>query len=65
MKNIALISPNMPQALIQDLSAYNVKMGGVEFYIADYNNQTTSLPGIPRLSAVCFMRTAGIFVTPF
>ncbi len=28
MKNIALISPNMPQALIQDLSAYNVKMGG-------------------------------------
>lgn len=28
MKNIALISPNMPQALIQDLSADNVKMGG-------------------------------------
>ena len=55
----------MPQVQNQNLSANNVNLGGAEFYIADYNNQTASLPGIPRLPAVCFMQMAGIFVTPF
>ena len=64
MKKTPLAASNWHQTLNQNLSADYVKMGGAEFYIADYNNQTSSLPGIPRLPAVCFVQMAGIFVTP-
>ena len=63
MKNIAPISPTMPQVQNQNLSADYVNLGGAKINIQGNHNLTLRI-NATTVPAVCFMQMAGIFVTP-